>query len=243
MNYVVLTLMNQAPDNLDYAEHCIASWQYWCDKNNVNLVVIDKPIQDTSKMKPTWQRWHIFDLLDNQQLQYDQIALIDVDTLIHPNAPSIFDHANGRLGVVHDDLMVEWVHNSIKGYKDFWPDVDLTWTNYFNCGVVVLNKEHKQLCSDITKFYYENAQELKTRQHHTVKKGSDQTPVNYMAKKSGVEVGFLDKRFNFTHLHQRGVLNEQIFNEVGWIYHFNGFEKTMRNQVMAHYWNVLKKVI
>ena len=54
------------------------------------------------------------------------------------------------------------------------------------------------------------------------------------------KVNFLDKRWNFTHLHQRGVLN-QMLPEVGYIYHFNGFDKTQRDHLMNQCWSLLKQ--
>ena len=74
-----------------------------------------------------------------------------------------------------------------------------------------------------------NELELKTRQHQTVKKGSDQTPINYMIRASEHPITFLDERYNLQQLHLRGVLNPMI-TEAGWVWHFNGFDKTQRNQ-------------
>lgn len=238
-NVVFMTCMDKAPDEMEYKHWCFESWNYWCKKHNVDIFILEDPLYDKPLMKPTWQRWHVLEILDANNIDYNQVALVDVDTLIHPDAPNFFDLTNYELSAVQDDLMVEWVHNSIKGYKDFFPDIELNWTKYFNCGFVVINKKHTELCKQITDFYYTNLSELRERQHTTVKKGSDQTPVNYMANRFG-KINFLDKRWNFTHLHQRGVLN-QILPEVGYIYHFNGFEKTMRESVMKQCWDLLKQ--
>lgn len=238
-NIVFFTVMDEAPDNMEYKQWCFESWNYWCKKHNVDIFILEEPLYDKTLMKPTWQRWHVLEILNANNIEYDQVALVDADTLIHPDAPNFFELTNHELSAVQDDLMVEWVHNSIKGYKDFFPDVDLNWTKYFNCGFVVINKKHLELCKQITDFYYTNLNELRNRQHNTLKKGSDQTPVNYMATRFG-KVNFLDKRWNFTHLHHRGVLN-QMLPEVGYIYHFNGFEKTLRDSIMKQCWDVLKQ--
>ena len=238
-NVVFMTCMDKAPDEMEYKHWCFESWNYWCKKHNVDIFILEDPLYDKTLMKPTWQRWHVLEILDANNIDYNQVALVDVDTLIHPDAPNFFDLTNYELSAVQDDLMVDWVHNSVKGYKDFFPDIELNWTKYFNCGFVVINKKHTELCKQITDFYYTNLSELRERQHTTVKKGSDQTPVNYMANRFG-KINFLDKRWNFTHLHQRGVLN-QILPEVGYIYHFNGFEKTMRESVMKQCWDLLKQ--
>lgn len=239
-NIVFITTMDQAPDSMDYKRWCFASWEYWCKKHDVEIFVLDTPLVDKSLMKPTWQRWHALEILEANDIEYKQVALVDADTLIHPNAPNFFELTQWNFAAVQDDLMVEWVHNSIQGYKDFWPNVDFDWTTYFNCGFIVINGTHKALCTQITAFYYANREELQRRQHETLRKGSDQTPVNYMVRAGEHPITFLSKKWNFTHLHQRGVLNDML-PSVGYVYHFNGFEKTMRDSVMAQNWERLKK--
>lgn len=245
-NIVFFTKMNEAPDNMEYAQWCLESWKHWCNKYDVEIFVLDTPLVDKELMKPTWQRWHVLEILEANKVEYNQVALVDMDTLIHPDAPNFFTLLPGKgIGAVQDDMMVEWVHNSIKGYQDFWPGVHFDWTTYFNCGFIVINESHKDLCKAITDFYYKNREELQKRQHQTLKKGSDQTPVNYMVRDWGKDldvypIEFLDKQWNFTHLHQRGVLNP-IFPEVAFVYHFNGFEKSQRNDLMRQCWDMLKK--
>ena len=42
-------------------------------------------------------------------------------------------------------------------------------------------------------------------------------------------------------MHQRGVLQGALFLDCAWIYHFNGFEKTMRNDLMKQTWDEMKR--
>ena len=135
---------------------------------------------------------------------------------------------------------MERTHNSIKRYQDIWPDTKFDWTTYFNCGIIVLNKKHKEWCKSVTDFYYENQLELRTRQHQPVKKGSDQTPINYMIRASEHPINFLDERFNLQQLHLRGLLQSDLLWNCGWVWHFNGFDKTQRNQLMSSVWNQIK---
>ena len=240
-NIVFFTSMDKAPDTLDYKEWCYRSWEVWCKKNDVEIFVLDQELRDKAVMKPTWQRWHVLEILEHNDIEYDQVAMVDVDTMIHPEAPNFFELTDNKFGVVGEDVMVEWIYNSITGYQDMFPDVHFDWTTYWNNGFIVVNKSHKELCKAITDFYYDNEQELRQRQHVTLKKGSDQTPVNYMVRKLEVPVAYLDKRWNFTHMHIRGVLNNALFLDCAWMYHFNGFEKTLRNNLMKQTWEVMQQ--
>ena len=38
----------------------------------------------------------------------------------------------------------------------------------------------------------------------------------------------------------RGVLQGNLLFETGWVWHFNGFDKTKRNQLMKDVWNTIK---
>ena len=239
-NVVFMTCMDKAPDTLDYKEWCLKTWQYWCDKHNVELIVLDQELRDKTIMKPTWQRWHVFDILDDNGVEYDQVALVDIDTMVKWNAPNFFEQTNKEFGAIEDCFYIEWSHNSIKGYKHMFPEVDFDWTTYFNCGFIVMNETHKPLCKAITDFYYANEDHLRDLQHNTLKKGSDQTPVNYLVRREGFPITYLDKKFNLSQLHTRGVLNELMF-ECGWVWHFNGFDKVMRNQIMRDVWNGVKQ--
>jgi mannose/fructose/N-acetylgalactosamine-specific phosphotransferase system component IID len=61
-----------------------------------------------------------------------------------------------------------------------------------------------------------------------------------MVRFTDTPITYLTKMWNFTHMHQRGVLNHML-PEVGYIYHFNGFEKTLRDNIMKESWQLLKQ--
>ena len=98
-NVVFMTCFEKAPDFLDYKEWCFRTWQYWCDKNDVELVILDQELRPTGGgvygdgvgMKPTWQRWHVFDVLEANNIECDNVALVDIDTMIHWDAPNFFE--------------------------------------------------------------------------------------------------------------------------------------------------------
>ena len=64
-----------------------------------------------------------------------------------------------------------------------------------------------------------------------------------MIRASEHKLNYLDERFNLSQLHLRGVLQSNLCPmwEVGYVWHFNGFEKKMRNQLMMNVWNVIKE--
>ena len=233
---IVITSMKGLVDS-SCQEYCINTWKPWCDKHNIDLIVLDEPIADTTRVKPTWQRWYIWNLIENSGIEYEKIALVDVDTMVHWNAPNIFEEVGDEIGVCVDNDNINWVIESIKGYAHMF-DTSVDWTEYFNCGMVVLPKSSKEFCKEITDFWEQNFNEL-THLQKTLSKGTDQTPVNYIAKKH--KVRYLSKKWNLTHLNRKEILSNFAFLECGYIFHFNGFDKAMRTPIMKETWNKTKQ--
>ena len=201
-NVVVITAMKGLVD-IDYKPFCLNTWNYWCDKNNVDLIVLEEPLMDTSILKPTWQRWYIWKIFS---------ACPDNDN-------------------------IGWVQESIQGYKKFF-DRELDWEEYFNCGFIVMTKEHKSLCDKFIEFESNNREELINLQN-TISKGTDQTPINYLTRINN-SVKFLPKKYNLTHLYRKELLKDFMFVDAGYVWHFNGFDKSMRYGLMQETWNRIK---
>ena len=234
-NVVIITSMKGLVDN-SCEEYCLNTWKPWCDKNDIDLIVLNEPVADTNYTKPTWQRWYVWEILENSGLNYDKIALVDVDTMIHWNSPNIFNEISNEIGVCVDNDNIGWVNQSINGYKHMF-NTNIDWTEYFNCGMIILHKSSKEFCNEIIKFWETNHQSLVQLQD-TLRKGTDQTPVNYIAK--NYKVKYLSKKFNLTHLNRKEILNNLEFINCGHIFHFNGFDKSHRTPLMKQTWENIK---
>ena len=140
----------------------VKSWKQWCDKNDVDLFVWDELVFPIERMKITWQRYYLFDILESNEIDYNQVLMVDADTIIHPDTPNFFEETENKYCGVINDGCYEWVSRSIKKYGDyiFPDDTKLKPWNYINGGFQIVNKNHKQLFQDIIKFYWENSDKL-----------------------------------------------------------------------------------
>ena len=222
--------------NWKLQETSIKGWEYWCKKNDCDFYVIDEPIVDVRDMAPHWQRYYIYDILDNQGIEYDNILYVDADAMVKWDAPNFFEMSNGNLGVVQDYASYEWVYNGIKGYQHLFPSVKYDWNDYFCTGFLLSNKKHKQFYQDIISFYFRNQDELIDLQSNKLKKGFDQTPVNYLTKFHNIDTQVLPKQCSLGALHQRGILNQGLFMEMGWVWQFNGIPKEDTKRIMEQVW-------
>ena len=89
---------------------------------------------------------------------------------------------------------------------------------------------------------------LRDLQHNSLKKGTDQTPVNYLAVEHfGKDINYLSKKFNWCHLHtthgfsQCILTGKPIFIQYGYIWHFNGLPRDQRDSYMKQTWDMIKE--
>ena len=245
-NIILITDLKANDPNLDsYKQYAYSTWRYYAKKYDIQLIILDRPLTDVEVMRPTWQRWYVYDLLKINDISYNWVAMVDIDTMIRWDAPNIFDVVPEEMyGAVKDDLSIEWIYNSIQGYKHLFPDVQtLDWTNYVNNGILVLPKSSgEEFCSRVKDFYHDNINELRELQHKTLKKGTDQTPVNYLMRrffKEGV-IFYMPKTFNLTHIYKTDAIVDDIYIKCSYIWHFNGIPRDKRSEWMKHTWEKIK---
>ena len=227
-------------DKMEYKDYCLNTWKYWCDKNDVDLVLLDEEIEDANEMSATWQRYYVFDVLENSGIEYNQVAMVDLDTMIKWDTPNFFELTNNELSAVKDNEVVEWTYNSKNGYQHMFPNVDFNWWDYVNAGFIIVNHKHKKMFKKIIDFYHTNKEHLLDLQYNKLRKGSDQTPFNYMIRKMGCKITYLPKIYNMTSLHRKGILEGGLFIEIGNIWHFNGFDKESRVVLMKQTWENIR---
>ena len=220
------------------------SWKKWADKNNCEVLILDQFIRDENEMKANWQKWYVFDLLEANNIDYDQILVVDADTIVHPDCPNFFDETEHKFCVVRNDGCFEWVLRSVEKYKDFlFQDLDVDCWEYFNSGFVILNKKHKPFIKKVLSWYDENVKNINWAEEN-IKASTEQTPLNFLVKKHNVEIKHLSERYNLQDMFRKILLHiknyswwedKLIFINAGWVYHFNAIPQNQDNRDQS-YW-------
>ena len=210
--------------------YSIKSWKHWCDKNDCELLVWEDLLYPVDYMKITWQRYYLFDILDSNNIDYDQILMVDADTVVHPKCPNFFEMTDGKYCGVMNNGDYDWVLRSIVDFGDKLFDglrVD-SW-RYINGGFQILNKNHKDFFDAMKKYYDENSS-LIIKTISESKTATDQTILNLMLKKNQVDVKILPDCYNLQDLARKYLLyidkscwwtDELHYIRAGWVYHFN----------------------
>ena len=204
-------------------EYSIKSWKYWCDKNNVDLFLMEEPVVEMSDMHIIWQRYFLFDMLDHNDVEYNQVLMVDADTIIHPDCPNFFNETDDKYCLVHDDGSYDWILRGMEHYqKNIFHNKWFDFWKYGNSGFQIVNKTHRSFFNDMREFYFEHKSTIQHIQS-SYGIGTDQTPLNFMLREHNIDMKLLPYEYNMTCMIKKEILgDDHLYTKLGWIYHFNG---------------------
>lgn len=242
---------NDKYSGFEFFEYSRKSWEFWCKRNNCEFVAFTEPIEtDMKRFRVNWQKAiFVFDELERRGINYDQICLVDSSSIVKWNTPNFFELTERKFCGLRDVDNMNWTYQSIKGYESFF-DFKLDTTKYINSGFMIFNESHKEVFNSFKKFYYDNTDELINLQDNLVKKGTEQTPMNYWLQMNNVDIKIdLPLPYKLTHLHRKDMFsyNWQLeenktpfFITYGYVWFFNGTPKDERSKLMKQTWDLIK---
>tara|TARA_R110002020_G_scaffold11692_1_gene43711 strand:- start:702 stop:2069 length:1368 start_codon:yes stop_codon:yes gene_type:complete len=242
---------NEKYGDFEFFEYSRKSWEFWCKRNNCEFVAFTEPIEkDLKKFRVNWQKAiFVFDYLKLNDIEYDQICLVDSSSIIKWNTPNFFDLTERKFCALRDMDNMNWTHQSIKGYENFF-NFKLDPTKYINSGFMIFNESHWSLFQSFKQLYYDNVETFCELQDNLVKKGTEQTPMNYWIQTHDVDLKLdLPLPYKLTHLHRKEMLghnwqleedNTPFFIKYGYIWFFNGIPKDQRSKIMKQTWDLIK---
>ena len=231
-NIVFLPTIDLGNNRNSSYKYAVDSWKNWCGKNNCELLVWDELILPIEEMKITWQRYYLFDILNSNEINYNQILMVDADTIVHPDCPNFFELSDMKYCGVMNNGDYEWVNRSIKGFGELlFDNKTIHPSTYINGGFQIVNKKHEKFF-DIMKTYYEENSDNIKESIKVLETATDQTILNFMLKINNIDVKVLPDCFNLQDLARKNLLyiHESCFwgdvldnlYSSGWVYHFNG---------------------
>ena len=236
----------------NYFQYSKKTWEYWCERNGCLFVPFTEPIEeDLVKYRVNWQKaLFVFDELDKRNIEYDQICLVDSSFMARWDMPNFFKMTDRKFTACRDMDNIRWIYESIQGYKDIFNGFELDMSKYVNSGFMIFNESHKELFQKFKEFYINNIDEFCRLQDVAVKKGNEQTPMNYWLQLNKVDMNIdLPLPFKITHLQRKELFsyNWQLdedktpfFIKYGYNYSFNGIPKDQRTDMMKRTWDFIK---
>ena len=220
--FIINIVKDERSKNQGY-NYSIKSWEHYSKKIGADLFVLDEPLYDFSHMKPQWYKMYILDILEANEIEYNQVLYVDADTIIHPNAPNIFEVTDNKFCAVRNFGCMDWVCRSLENYsKLLFNDFMFPYYKYFNSGVMVFNKNHKELFKSMQEFYQDQHERIKHVQdnYHV---GNDQPVLNFFVNRDIPEdYKVLDYEWNMQDLTRFEVLGDDMLHtKYGYISHYN----------------------
>ena len=239
-NVVFIPNINLGDDRSAPYKYSIKSWKKWCESNDCELVIFDKPICDVKDMKITWQRYYVLEILDNSNIEYNQVLMVDADTIVHPNTPNFFNMTDNKFCSVHNEGSYDWICRSIEVYhKYLFDDIKVPFDlfEYINAGFLIFNKSHKKFLSNFIEFYFDNKEMIISLQDN-FHVGTCQPIINFFARIKKIDMKLLPYEFNMCDLPRKEILNDELLmTKVGWIYHFNSISQDFQKRFGdLNYW-------
>ena len=226
--------IGQAQNSKMY-KHCIESVANYCDRYGIEHVVQRTPIlrikpdifttnrsvesyEKHGGYLPIYEKENAFDYFKKG---YDQIAIVDADIYIRPDAPNIFDDLGSDYefgAVVERDMPISGEYAmKIRNYSRMQYSglggVDWDWRDwgakFYNMGLMVMNK------SIVSHFKGQDARQFLSRPEFkrfvdgdgAWKWSTDQTLLNWWVKKENVKVKDMSWKWNALY---KGVKDEHI---------------------------------
>ena len=144
--------------------------------------------------------------------------------------------SEGKLCGAYFDGSWDWVLRSIENYSKYaFDNYMMPWWEYFDCGFVLVNKNHKQFFNDIVSYYFTN-QDTLIQLQETFHTGTDQTPVNMLTHKHNIDLKLLPYEFNMCDMARKEILGDDLlFTKIGWIYQYNAIPNNTDNQLTNYF--------
>ncbi len=207
--------------NLPY-QYSIRSWEQYCRRHGAELFILTERVVDESAMNANWHKIFALKLLEANGIEYDKVLIVDADTIVHPNAPNIFDVCGDGFCAVANEGSYDWLFRSMEAYSKYmFNGFTFPFYQYFNSGVICVNKNHEQFFDMLFTFYTQHNQDI-IHMQETFHVGTDQPVLNFMVHLYRDDFQLLPFEWNMQDLWRLEILDTNLtFTNYGWVYHFN----------------------
>lgn len=191
----------------------IKSWKAYAKKYNHELFVLEDKIFDFN-VNINWYKFYILDLLELNNIDYNQVLYVEPNTIVHTNTPDIFNISDNKFCAVRYLGDMGLVCSSIEVYsKLIFNDDTFPYYNYFNGAVMIFNKTHKLLFKSIQKFCLDNIEKLNWIETNFQIK-NDLPILNFFVHKNILldDIKILDYEWNMHDMPRFEVLNENMLH-------------------------------
>jgi hypothetical protein len=167
----------------DYAPYCLPTIEHYAKKTNSDLVVMDNSNMLAEYPNNHFLLYECYKHFVNSD--YDRMLFLDVDILINPDAPNVFEEFPEGMW-----LRYGWNWQTVANYARmaFNEDVSRYSDRYYSCGFAVVGKPEAQKLVNL----------FGTKPWVIGPWGGNQGQFNYFLSQTDIDVNVLPIRWHFT---------------------------------------------
>jgi len=213
-NYICSVVIGEKTYN-DWYKYSFPFVAKYCEKHGVGLIIFTKELISEKSLfwkKATWQKLLVGDYLKNRIKKIKNVCMMDVDILVNPEAPNVFDfHKEDKISVVslRKNLPFSWEKavKNISFYRNKYYSKKYPLDSAIGISLKNLYKIHNmkpqkdEFCAGLYIFNVKKFNKIlknwffKYKQDiFSVTGGGEQTHFNYEVQNHG-KVNYLDYKF------------------------------------------------
>lgn len=206
---------NPEKDDALFIKNSKILWEHWCEKYNIDFLTIEEPICPFKDLCPQMQKMWVMEILDKNNIEYDQILAVDHDTYPTPSCPNVFNMSNGEFAAALDNGFGPQINRLIRLFKDnfFKNNKFVSWDTYFNSGFIIYNKKHKEVFKQTQEWFTKNKEEFFVLDK--CRGLNDQTILNFVLSDMGYKLVILPRSYNVLDFHMERFLIQSYTDELG----------------------------
>ena len=220
-------------------KYSVDSWTRYANKVGYELVISDQLLFDLQYMSVEWYIMYCLDILEANNIEYEQVLCVNNTTLVHPNTPNIFDVTNNKLTGVRVYGDVDIMLSGMEIVSEIFNKHMFPFYTCLDTNLIIFNKTHKQTLHNIQNFYQEN---YKTLNYIKQKYGLNfSTPVfNSFFNEEIKDFTILNYEWNMQDMSRFEIITRDLLHtKYGYISQYNNIANA--NEIMKYTYDCLYK--
>lgn len=167
----------------------LESWEWWCNKNNIQLHIQKGPYTD-NRIEMWTDKWDAIKIIKDKYPDTTHVGMIDADVMVRWDAPNMFEYVKeDKLYAIRDSGNYSGLDFMLNKWKPLYPNSKANASNYFNAGVLFMGVSLLEEITPQIWWAYENQFKI----DNSYNKTDEQTPLNHLI---GDKLSLLPREMN-----------------------------------------------
>lgn len=213
----------------------IESWEYWCNKHNIQLHIQTIPYSDNRI--PMWtDKWDAIKIIKDLYPETTHVGMVDADIIVRWDCPNLFEYIEDptKLYAVRDSGQYQAFKYMLDAWKPIFPLSQKNPENYINAGFLFMSVPFLEKITEQLWKAYENREKI----NYQYNIQDEQTPLNHIVDDKLILLPpMLNDMIMFNH-------DDYSFINQSYIWHFTGHRMdgyAKKSEIISNCWEMVKE--